>query len=649
MPRFVSNHFFGGERLLEAMRYFLFFASALAWTGGYAPGNVPCPSGSLLRSANKLSDNETAWLEERHKVTDQNLETFLNEANLDGFDASSFLKNTTNNRSLTIGIAFSGGGYRAMLSGAGQLAALDNRTVGAHAEGLGGLLQAATYLVGLSGGNWLVGSLVMNNDTSVQDMIDNKDGLWNLEHSIVNYGGWNPVKAYEYYKQLWDDVLAKKDANYEVSLTDTWGRALLHQFFPELTEYGNSLVWSLIQDMDSFANHQMPFPIVVADGRTPGDTLISGNSTVFEANPFELGSWDPSLYSFTQTRYLGTKSKDGKPLNGTCVAGFDNAGFIMGTSSSLFNQFVLRINTTSISSTLKSIITHLLDAVAEDDNDIAVYAPNPFRSYDEAAYQSIVQNDTLFLVDGGEDGQNIPLHPLIQPERGLDVIFAYDNSADTDQLWPNGTSMIASFERQHLAQGNGTIFPYVPDAASFRNLNLTARPAFFGCDARNLTNLLPDGADDDDVYKSPLIVYTANRPFTYFSNTSTFKLSYEENEKLGMIKNGFEVASRLNHTLDEDWKTCVACAIIRREQERQGIEQSDQCKQCFETYCWDLSTDDSESGLNFTSTGTTNGDQQNDNRTVSAGYSLRVAVKSNLMQMLGFMLVTVVAFTCTTL
>ncbi|KAM9915178.1 hypothetical protein OXX59_010620, partial [Metschnikowia pulcherrima] len=79
------------------------------------------------------------------------------------------------------------------------------------------------------------------------------------------------------------------------------------QFFPESTAFGESLLWSSIQDIDEFANHEMPFPIVVANGRTPGTQLISGNSTVFEVSPYELGSWDPSLYAFTKTKYLGSK------------------------------------------------------------------------------------------------------------------------------------------------------------------------------------------------------------------------------------------------------------------------------------------------------------------------------------------------------
>ncbi|PVH13643.1 uncharacterized protein CXQ87_001754 [Candidozyma duobushaemuli] len=598
-------------------------AFAKSPTDSYAPGEIDCPSGSLVRGSQNISEWEADWIEERNKITDNNLRYFLSESNMTDFDADEFLSNTTDGRSIKIGVAFSGGGYRAMLAGAGEMAALDNRTRGANEKGLGGLLQASTYLTGLSGGNWLVGTIVVNNFTSVQDIIDENE-LWNLKHSIVNMGGWNPIKIYNYYKDLGDTVGDKQDAGYETSLTDTWARALSHQFFTEDSGYGASLLWSDIQDMNAFSNHEMPFPIVVANGRTPGTEVISANSTVFEVSPYEIGSWDPSLQSFYQTKYLGTKAKEGEN-NGTCVGGYDNAGFIMGTSSSLFNQFVLQINTTSLSSAIKSLVSSLLKKVSHEEDDIAVYQPNPFYDVSNATYRSIVKNDTLYLVDGGEDGQNVPLYPLIQPVRDVDVIFAYDNSADTDASWPAGLSLIKTYERQFEKQGNGSIFPYVPDSNSFINLNLTARPAFFGCDAKNLTSLLDDDMEEDDIYKSPLIVYTANRPFTYYSNRSTFKLSYEQAEKVGMIKNGFEVASRLNSSLDDEWRACVGCAIIRREQERQGIEQSDQCKECFQQYCWDGSLDDRQPYVNFTTEGTTNGTEDNGNRTVSGAVSLFAA------------------------
>jgi lysophospholipase len=62
--------------------------------------------------------------------------------NLSSFNSSSLPK---------IGIAISGGGYRAAQFGAGVLSALDARNESAKAAGTGGLLQVTSYLSGLSG------------------------------------------------------------------------------------------------------------------------------------------------------------------------------------------------------------------------------------------------------------------------------------------------------------------------------------------------------------------------------------------------------------------------------------------------------------------------------------------------------------------
>jgi lysophospholipase len=50
-----------------------------------------------------------------------------------------------------LAIAFSGGGHRAALFGAGVRNALDIRNDSAKNAGTGGLLQAASYVSGLSG------------------------------------------------------------------------------------------------------------------------------------------------------------------------------------------------------------------------------------------------------------------------------------------------------------------------------------------------------------------------------------------------------------------------------------------------------------------------------------------------------------------
>lgn len=54
---------------------------------------------------------------------------------------------------------------------------------------------------------------------------------------------------------------------------------------------------------------------------------------------------------------------------------------------------------------------------------------NPFHGISPGSYQSS-NDDTLHLIDGGASDPitNLPLWPLIQPSRKVDVIFAIDDS-----------------------------------------------------------------------------------------------------------------------------------------------------------------------------------------------------------------------------
>ncbi|SMN22970.1 similar to Saccharomyces cerevisiae YOL011W PLB3 Phospholipase B (lysophospholipase) involved in phospholipid metabolism [Maudiozyma saulgeensis] len=567
-------------------------ASVEAWspTNSYVPGNVTCDDDiKLIREASKtLSDNETSWLQKRDPIASEALLSFVQRAMANISSADDLAKQIFSNSSSApkIGIAASGGGYRAMLSGAGMIAAMDNRTDGANEHGLGGLLQGATYLAGLSGGNWLTGTLAWNNWTSVQDILngfynDSDTQIWDLEHSIVTPGGINVFKTGSRWDHISDAVQAKQDAGFNISLADVWGRALAYNFFPSLYRGGVGYTWSTLRDADVFKNGEMPFPISVADGRYPGTTVINLNATVFEFNPFEMGSWDPTLNSFTDVKYLGTNVTNGSPVNeGKCIAGFDNTGFVMGTSSTLFNQFLLQLNTTGLPSFIQSLAKHFLNDLSDDYNDIAIYAPNPFRDADTIASnysQSIAESEYLFLVDGGEDLENIPLVPLIQKQRDLDVIFALDNSADTNASWPDGTSLVSTYQRQYGLQGQGMAFPYVPDENTFINLGLNTRPTFFGCDASNMTDL---------EYIPPLVVYIPNSYHSYNGNQSTFKLSYSTDERIGVIQNGFEAATRGNLTDDSDYLGCIGCAILRRKQQSLNATLPSECEQCFSNYCW---------------------------------------------------------------
>lgn len=354
------------------------------------------------------------------------------------------------------------------------------------------------------------------------------------------------------------------------------GRALAYQFF-NASDGGVDYTWSSIAKTTDFQQGNNPLPLVVADGRNPGEKVVGGNATIYEFNPWEFGTWDPTIYGFVPLEYLGSRFEGGKlPDNESCVRGFDSAGFTIGTSSTLFNQALLQLNTTSIPDFAKNIINKLLTKLSKADDDIAPYDPNPFYQYnnDSSPY---AHQTTLEVVDGGEDGQNVPLQPLIQPNRHVDVIFAVDSSADTSVSWPNGTSLVATYERSLNASGigNHTDFPAIPDQNTFVNQGLNSRPTFFGCNSTNTSST------------TPLIVYLPNYPYSYQSNASTYKMNYEDEERDGIITNGYEVVTQNNGTRDSNWSACVGCAILQRSFERTKTALPEICNTCFSKYCWD--------------------------------------------------------------
>jgi lysophospholipase len=577
------NHLFGSVKLRALPNA----------PNGYTPTNVSCPASKpIVRNAARLSVNESTWLEIRRKETVFALKDLFGHLNMSSFDTVSYIESHASNISNipNVGIAVSGGGYRALSNGAGALKALDSRTYGTTRMGhLGGLLQSATYLSGLSGGGWLLGSIYVNNFTTVSELQAHKGGVWEFQNSIIKgpakkgLGAWNTAA---YYHDLAEMVAGKKEAGFNISFTDYWGRALSYQLI-NAEDGGPGYTWSSIALTEDFKQGNMPLPLLVADGRNPGETLVGSNSTVYEINPWEFGTFDPSIFGFVPLEFLGSRFDNGKVSSDVCVKGFDNAGFVMGTSSTLFNQFILRLNATDLPEKLKSILGGLLQGLGKQSDDIAIYSPNPFYNYEHAtiAYKN---TPNLNVVDGGEDKQNLPLHPLIQPIRHVDVIFAVDSSASTKNNWPNGSPLVATYERSLNSSGigNGTVFPSIPDTNTFINLGLNTRPTFFGCNSSNLTG------------PAPLVVYIPNHPYTMLSNKSTFQMEYSIAERDDVIENGYNAMTMGNGTRKgySDWSTCAGCAILSRSFDRTGTDVPEVCKECFAKYCWDGTRNSTEPG-----------------------------------------------------
>lgn len=182
-----------------------------------------------MRSAAKLSPNETQWLEKRRGKTTSALKDFFGHVKIPNFDAAGYIDKVSGDVKdvPNVGIAVSGGGYRALMNGAGAIKAFDSRTSNSTSKGqLGGLLQSATYLSGLSGGGWLVGSIYMNNFSTISTLETHEEGsIWQFENPIFegpDTGGLQIVDSAKYFHDISKAVSAKSDAGYPTTFTDYW-------------------------------------------------------------------------------------------------------------------------------------------------------------------------------------------------------------------------------------------------------------------------------------------------------------------------------------------------------------------------------------------------------------------------------------------
>ena len=144
--------------------------------------------------------------------------------------------------------------------------------------------------------------------------------------------------------------------------------------------------------------------------------------------------------------------------------------------------------------------------------------PNPFFLWGGVTSNETLSN-VLYLADGGENLQNIPILPLLQ--RQMDVIVAVDSSADTgDGLsvccgynWPNGTALITSYNYavSQKGQNQRISMPVIPRMEEWVRRGLNAGPTFFGCNkVGSNSSIVP-----------PMIVYLPNAPYTAYSNATT--------------------------------------------------------------------------------------------------------------------------------
>ncbi|KAF2105859.1 lysophospholipase [Lophiotrema nucula] len=445
-----------------------------------------------------------------------------------------------------VGLATSGGGYRSMPSGAGVVQAFDSRESSSTHLATSGLYQALTYHSGLSGGSWLLSSLAGNNFPTISELTQT---YWNsiLSNNPLSI---DPFKFGENYTSVAKDVFRKyifarglDFPGLRPTLTDPWGRLISYGILPPTSDPG-LVTLSSVAAMPSFTGYNAPFPIITALG----------------VNTW-LGEGVPGVAAFAPTQYIGTPMNNGNPASDLwCVTNIDNLGWIAGTSSNLFNVCAGNNSTLAPCEVADWLEEYVYNNTGYNISlTTSTYAnyTNPFQNY--ASSTLVSEQSILQLVDGGQAGQNNPVWPFIQPERGVDVLFVNDNSADIGDMvtggYPDGSELYTTYVQ---AKDAGlTKMPAVP--LTVPNTQAT----FFGCyDADKLT-----------------IIYLPNNNFTYNSGTPTWKFTYTQDEVAGMIQNGNAIA---NQNGAGSWGFCLACGLMAKS----GAIGVPGCQTCLDTFCW---------------------------------------------------------------
>ncbi|CAL1698539.1 unnamed protein product [Somion occarium] len=502
----------------------------------------------------------------------------------------------------SLGIAISGGGWKAATFGAASLNALDSRNQTATKLGTGGLLQAASYMTGLSGSSWLLMSLVQANFPTFEELIfgtasnatQSKENLfpgWLGQFDLLQPGNTN--QSLDFVQSLLTDVKGKFDVGFPVTLIDVWGRTLSRHFvngttpenfFDTNITHGAGVTLSSLASLPIFQDHGIPFPIVVSDSiSTAPNTSALFNLTgavVPLTNPileFNICSYDPMLSAFTPTKFLGS------PNDSVCVTGFDQVGYIQGSSGGLFSIFNTSAETLA-ASPVGGLLTLLNATFTQPGIRLdAAALPNPFFGHAKDTFADSGEK-ILRLIDGAENGEGTPYQPLLVKARGVDTIIAIDVQGDNALEFTEGLSVIASQERASILSSVYS-FPSVPTSVeTWRSENLAKHPTFFGCNSTSR-----------DV---PLLIYIANGapPLgqVAVTNVSTTLTIFPPEQARAIFDQSFDIATQGIPVLnmfgyiekDPEWPICLACAVVDRMRLKSGAQRSGICASCLDRYCW---------------------------------------------------------------
>ena len=382
-----------------------------------------------VREGNDLSAGEKAYLAKRMPRVKSTLEKLLG-------------KSVSDSRIPKIAFVCSGGGYRSMLFTIGAL-------LGAQKSGI---LDASTYMVGLSGSTWAIGGWVLSGK-SIQSYHD-----WLVSH--VNHGlkHVDPNDA----RLMGQHLLTKYFCEQPYDVVDIYGTFLANELF---TEYKNNKQrQTLSSQAKRVESGALPFPIYTAIAAES----IAAENDWYEFNPYEVGcTWLTPRGLYVPSWAFGRKFKNGTSVN---YAPEQNFGVLLGTWGLAIGITLARlIAEIGLHDKIDSLfVKNIIERILHE------YGQKRFTSADFFNFSYQISNSKmrttriLRMVDAGINF-NLPYPPISgqRSERKADIIVFVDASG--------GKHFGNELKRaQEYAQKNGLKFPVI----DYTDLNKKAVSVF---------------------------------------------------------------------------------------------------------------------------------------------------------------------------
>jgi len=389
-----------------------------------------------------------------------------------------------------IAVVASGGGVRAMLSTLGALQGLEQS----------GLLNAITYVCGLSGSTWAIGPWISSgmDIRTISEVLINQIQVDRMVNpSKLTEQGWEVLAtlAAPYYY--------KKYNNLPYTTVDLYGGYLLQYLMPKDLRFTY-----LSHQSAKVQSGELPFPIytaIRADGKTD-DPVIPENKW-YEFTPYEIGaSW------------LGKSPTTGgissRPTGMYIPSWALGRNFSNGISINRVNEQPLALNLAIFGSAFALNVGRAYSELSKNKDSILEWLSKPLLLVDEqrqiaaAAYKNftfgmpmseIATQENMQMVDAGL-AFNLP-YPPVSGEYGnrkADILIFVDASADQRN---KGGALIKAAE---YAQSHALPFP---------DLNTDERNPEDGNFARLQNTLFKDRIDTafrifmSDNREAPLVIY----------------------------------------------------------------------------------------------------------------------------------------------